>query len=58
MEVYDVSEIEELLHDVVTQLFRDAKVPYARTSSRGQDYSIIEEAYHEYMHWADMPWES
>lgn len=57
MDVFDVSEVEELLNDVVIQLFRDAGVQYARTSSRGQDYSILEEAYDQYLHWSDMPWE-
>ncbi len=57
VEVFDVSEVEDLLNDVVVQLFKDAGVQYARTSSRGQGYSIIEEAYHEFMHWSDMPWE-
>ena len=56
-EVFDPSEVEELLHDAVAQLFKDANVEYHRTSARGQDYSIAEEAYSEYIHWFDMPWE-
>ena len=56
-EVFDVSEVEDLLKDVVVQLFDDAGVKYARTSARGQGYSIIEDAFEEYLHWFDMPWE-
>jgi hypothetical protein len=56
-EVSDPSEAEELLHDAVTQLFRDSRVEYRRTSARGERYSISEEAYSEYLCWFDMPWE-
>ena len=56
-EVSDPSEVKELLHDAVTQLFKDAHVEYRRTSSRGYQYSIVEDAYAEYLHWFDMPWE-
>ena len=56
-EVADPSEVEDLLHDVVTQLFEDAGVQFQRTSARGIRYSIAEDAYAEYIHWFDMPWE-
>jgi len=56
-EVFDVSEVEDLLNDVMVQLFGDAGVQYVRTSSRGQSYSIIEDAFEQFMHWFDMPWE-
>ena len=56
-EVSDPSEVEELFHDAITQLFKDAGVEYRRTSSRGTHYSIADEAYAEYIHWFDMPWE-
>ncbi len=56
-EVGDPSEVEELIHDAVVQLFKDAKVPFQRTSARGTKYSIAEEAYAEFIHWYDMPWE-
>jgi hypothetical protein len=56
-EVGDPSEVEELLHDAVVHLFKDAKVPFERTSTRGTKYSIAEEAYAEFIHWYDMPWE-
>ena len=56
-EVSDPSEVKELLHDAVTRLFKDAGVEYRRTTSRGYPYSIAENAYEEYIHWFDMPWE-
>ena len=56
-EVSDPSEVKELLHDTVAQLFKDAGVEYQRTSSRGYHYSIADDAYAEYLHWSDMPWE-
>jgi F0F1-type ATP synthase delta subunit len=45
------------LSDLVEQLFDDAKVRYARKSSRGDEYSIIDSTVMEYIHWHDMPWE-
>lgn len=46
------------LADIIAQLFDDAQVPCARTSRRGDEYSIIDSVVMEYMHWYDMPWES
>jgi len=45
------------LSDIIEQLFDDAKVRHARKSSRGDEYSIIDSAVMEYIHWHDMPWE-
>ncbi len=56
-EVSDPSEVKALLHDVVAQLFKDAGVEYQRRSARGYAYSIADDAYAEYIHWFDMPWE-
>lgn len=56
-EVSDPSEVEDLIHDAVVQLFKDAKVRFERTSARGNRYSIAEDAYTEFIHWYDMPWE-
>ena len=56
-EAVDPSEVEDLLHDAVVQLFKEAKVPFERKSKRGTQYSIAEEAYTEFIHWYDMPWE-
>ena len=58
-EVIDASEVKALLHDVVTKLFKDAGVGvgFQRTSSRGISYSIADDAYEEYLHWSDRPWE-
>jgi hypothetical protein len=56
-EVSDASEVKALLHDVVTKLFKDAAVDFQRMSSRGISYSIADNAYEEYWHWSDRPWE-
>jgi hypothetical protein len=56
-EVSDPSEVEDLIHDAVVQLFKDANVRFERTSARGDRYSIAEDAYAEFVHWYDMPWE-
>lgn len=56
-EANDPSEVEEHLHDVVDQLFKDAKVKYKRTSARGEEYSIAESIYEEFIRWYNMPWE-
>jgi len=53
----DPDEVKKLLHDVVARLFKDAGVKYQRTSARGQDYSIADSIYEEYVRWFDMPWE-
>jgi hypothetical protein len=57
-EADDPDEVEELLSELLEQLFSDAKVNYQRISSRGDDYSIIESALYEFIHWYDMPWEA
>ncbi len=56
-EASDPSEVNDLIHDAVVQLFKDAKVRFDRTSVRGAKYSLAEEAYAEFIHWFDMPWE-
>lgn len=56
-EASDPSEIKDLIHDAVVRLFKDAGVDYERTGSRGQRYSIADDAYEEYLHWFNMPWE-
>lgn len=56
-QVADASEVHALLHDAVKKLFKDAKVTFERTSARGVAYSIVEEAYEEYLHWFNMPWD-
>jgi len=57
-EAVDEDEVEKLLHDVVSRLFKDAGVSYKRTSASGEDYSIADSIYYEYVHWFDMPWEA
>lgn len=56
-EVYDPDDVKKLLHGAVTRLFKDAGVEFRRTSARGEDYSIAETAYEEYISWFNMPWE-
>jgi hypothetical protein len=56
-EVSDPSEVEDLIHDAVVQLFKDAKVRFERTNARGDKYSLAEDGYEEFIHWFDMPWE-
>jgi NaMN:DMB phosphoribosyltransferase len=56
-EASDRSEVEDLIHDAVVQLFKDAKVRFERSSARGDRYSIAEDAYAEFVHWYDMPWD-
>ena len=56
-EVSDPAEVKDLIHDAVVRLFKDAGVPFERTGSRGHSYSIADDAYAEYLHWFDMPWE-
>jgi hypothetical protein len=56
-ELYDPAEAEEL-SELVAQLFVDAEVSFERVSSRGDDYSVIESAIYEFIHWYDMPWEA
>jgi hypothetical protein len=51
------SEVKDLLHDAVVQLFKDAKVRFERTNARGDKYSLAEDSYEEFIHWFDMPWE-
>ena len=56
-EVSDPSEVEDLIHDAVVQLFKDAKLRFERTNARGVNYSLAGDAYTEFIHWYDMPWE-
>jgi len=56
-EATDPSEVEELIHDAVVQLFKDAKVRFERRNARGDKYSVAEDSYEEFIHWFDMPWE-
>lgn len=44
--------------ELAEKLLMDAGVNYERVSSRGDSYSIAEEAVHEFLVWENMPWES
>lgn len=50
-------EIKAELHDVVKRLFNDAGVAFDRMSTRGDPYSIADEAYNEFLSWYDYPWD-
>lgn len=53
----DPEEISGELGDVLTRLFRDAKVSAGRVSARGDRYSILDSALQEFVAWENMPWE-
>lgn len=56
-EAFEPEDVKAVLHDVVVRLFKDADVAFTRTSARGEQYSIVDDAYAEYIHWFDMPWD-
>ena len=53
----DYEELGKLLKPVVEQLFKDAKVKWKRTNSKGYGYSIAEDSIQEFLNWDLMPWE-
>ncbi len=53
----DDEEALRLLKPMLTQLFRDARVKYERTSSRGEQYSVLWEAVIAFCRWYNYPWE-
>jgi hypothetical protein len=56
-ETSDPDEVKSLLHDVVSQLFKDAGVMYERTAKSGKQYSIADEVYDEFSRWFDYSWD-
>ena len=54
---YMEGNITEIL-SLTESLLKDANVKFKRVSSRGDVYSIAEEAVYHYLHWENMPWES
>ena len=56
-ETSDPDEIKSMLHDVVSQLFKDAGVTYKRTAKSGERYSIADEVYDEFSRWFDYAWD-
>lgn len=54
-EYFDPESAYELVQ-IIEGLFEDAGVEYQRYNSRGDGYSIAENALYEYIHWYDMPW--
>jgi hypothetical protein len=57
VDYYDDGDIDPAI-ELTEELFMDAGVNYARVSSRGDSYSIAEEAVREFLAWENMPWES
>ena len=56
-EYSDDEDIEPVI-EITEKLLDDAGVSYKRKSSRGDSYSIAEEAVREFLAWENMPWES
>jgi len=56
-EMYNVNEVRSEIGDVTAQLFKDAGVSFVRANARGEQYSIAEAAWSEFLRWYDMPWE-
>jgi len=50
-------ETEEFLTPILREFFKDAKVRWKKTNSRGQEYSLISASVSEFYRWHDMPWE-
>jgi hypothetical protein len=49
-ELSDPREVEDLIHDAIVQLFKDAEVWFERTNARGVKYSLAEVAYAQFSH--------
>jgi len=48
-------EIKDELHDVAKRLFEDAGATFDRVNKRGEPYSVVDEAYNEFVVWYDYP---
>lgn len=57
-ELYDIFEVRSEIGDVTEQLFEDAGVSFKRTNAKGEHYSILEQIWHDFLSWYNMPWES
>ena len=57
-ELNNFEEIKMLLFEPLQKLFDDSNTRHERTDHRGDQYSILDSAIHEYMNWYEMPWES
>lgn len=54
---YDDNDIDPAI-ELAEKLLMDAGVNYERMNSRGDSYSIAEEAVREFLVWENMPWKS
>ena len=57
-ELYDVDGVSSEIGDITERLFTDAGVAFKRSNVCGEQYTIVEAIWHEFLHWYDMPWES
>ena len=55
--VFEDEDGEREILRMIEELFKDAGVKFKRVSSRGERYSIAEDALYQFIHWEDMPWE-
>jgi hypothetical protein len=53
----DPDEVGSYIGDLVTRLFRDARVSPGRVSADGDEYTILDGALQEFAAWDNMPWE-
>ena len=53
----DPDEGMNILIVLIESFFTDAGVQCERINSRGQEYSIAEEAAYQFINWDSMPWE-
>ena len=53
----DPDKINKILSEPLQILFDDSNAQFERTDYKGNHYSILNAAIHEYMNWYEMPWE-
>ncbi len=56
-EPYNEGDEKNLVLDLINELCAEAGMNNFRESSRGEQYSIAENAFYEYTRWYNMPWE-
>ena len=53
----DYKKATELLGPLLEGVFKTARVSWVRRARGGRNYSLIEQAVMQFLHWSDMPWE-
>ena len=56
-EPYNEGDEKNLVLDLINELCAEAGMNNFRESSRGEQYSISENAFYEFTRWYNMPWE-